>query len=716
MSADSDPQPEASAPLQQPFKIDRVAVVASITAALIAVVFYWLTAYRTITWWDSGEYSLAAICLGIPHPPGSQLAVWLGWLATKLPLGLSKIVVLNCVAGVFAAAATGLACSLALNLFMHQAGISRERIGSSSAILLGAIAAVASLTFALGDTLWTLATRFTPYTLTPVFTALILWCLLRWWYESHSLSSIRRLLAMALLLGLDFSVHRTNLLLAPGILVWLLLRQPRTLASLKTWLTAGVAFVAGLAFHLTTIPLAARKPALNMCDPSNWSRFWDYITLKQYGGGMLINLFPRKAPFFSVQMADYWKIFSDNFAHFFGGTILLGVAPLLLGLFGVFVLWRNDRKLAIGTIVLFLCASVLGVFYFNTQANFFRSMDRHYLPSLLIFTIWIVYGVCALFAITTRLHARGRQLLAAVVAALVLACAVHQIARNYPAVDSSRKYFTIDFANNALKCLPPNAIVFSGGDNDTWPLLYAQRAEGVRPDVDVINVYLLNTPWFTQQLLERRPDFPLSLSREEINRMSPIPWQDSTISIAVNGSPADFALPPNSVLPDSIRLHVTPTIAGKLIMISDQHLLRIVAENKWKRPICFLTTVVMDNMVGLQPFARGDGMFHRIVPQENPPENRDLLESCLLRECEYRGYADSSVALDDVTRMMGLNYCAELLRLMVVQSSSGDTLACAATRESLLKWLPPDRLDWPQSVRQGANQLCTKSLPSMEAQ
>ena len=373
----------------------RTVLAASLTASVVAVVFYWLTAFRTITWWDSGEYSLAAITLGVPHPPGSQLAVWLGWIVTKLPLGVSKIVALNCLSGVFAAATIGMVCGLGLGLFRRHHTADTAGSSDISAVLLGAIAAVASLIFSFGDTLWTLATRFTPYTLTPLLTALIIWCLFRWWQDSDRPESIRWLVFASLLFGLDFSVHRTNLLLLPGMLVWILLRQPRVLASLRTWFYCVGSFAIGLAFHLTTIPIAAGKPALNMCDASNWSSFWSYITLKQYGGGMLINLFPRKAPFFSVQIVDYLKFFSDNFAHF-GGTIILGILPLLLGLTGLWFLWRRERGLAIGTIVLFLCASIVGVIYFNTPANFFRSMDRHYLPSLLIFTIWIVYGASTL--------------------------------------------------------------------------------------------------------------------------------------------------------------------------------------------------------------------------------------------------------------------------------------------------------------------------------
>jgi hypothetical protein len=686
----------------------RTVVVTSLTAAVIALVFYWLTAFRTITWWDSGEYALAAITLGVPHPPGSQLAVWLGWIVTKLPLGVSKIVALNCLSGVFAAATIGMVCGLALSLFRRHHIVDTGESSEISAVLLGVVAAVASLTFSFGDTLWTLATRFTPYTLTPLLTALILWSLFRWWQQFDRPDAIRWLVFASLLFGLDFSVHRTNLLLLPGMLVWILLRHSQVLASLRTWLYCVGSFAVGLAFHLTTIPIAAGNPTLNMCDPSNWSSFWSYVTLKQYGGGMLINLLPRKAPFFSVQLVDYLKIFSDNFAHF-GGTIILGVLPLILGLTGLWFLWRRERRLAIGTIVLFLCASIVGVIYFNTPANFFRSMDRHYLPSLLIFTIWIVYGACALVAIVKRARFRYRLLMTAIVGALVLACPVHQVARNYSAVDFSNNYFAIDFARNALNCLPPNAIVFSGGDNDTYPLLYAQTAEGLRPDVDILNFYLLNTSWYLQQLLKRRPDFPLRLSADEILRLRAIAWHDSTVAIAVHGAPAGFALSPETVLPDSIRLQVRPSGGGTYLMVSDQLVLKMLAENTWKRPICFLVTVPMDDKVGLQPYARTDGLYYRIVPSANAPVNSEILAECLLKECAYRGFDDSNVTIDPVSKMMGLNYCAGMLQLMVAQAAAGDTLACAETRTALKRLLPPDRLDWPESIRQGADQLCSSS-------
>ena len=705
--------PQSELPPASPTSIisTRVVVTAALSASVASVVFYWLTAFRTITWWDSGEYSLAAITLGVPHPPGSLLGVLLGWIVTQLPLGVSKAVALNCFSGVLAAATVGMVCGVALSLVRRHSSADGATSSPVPAVLIGIVAAVASLTLSLGETLWTFAIRFTPYTLTPLLTILIVWALLRWWFEADRADSLRWLVVTAFLLGLDFSVHRTNLLLLPAMLVWILLRDPRILGSWRVWRFGVGSFIVGLAFHLITIPLSARSPAINMGDPSNWSRFWSYVTLQQYGGGMLINLWPRKAPFFSVQLVGYLKIFSDNFAYIGGGSVVLGVLPLFLGLIGLWLLWRRERRLAIGMIILFLFTSLVGVIYFNTPADFFRSMDRHYLPSLVIFTLWIIYGLIVLLSSAWKSRRQTSTILAAAVVALAIVCPLQQAVHNYAAVDSSGNYFARDFAYNCLTSLPKDAIVFVNGDNDTHPLVYVQAAEGVRPDVDILNVNLLNTPWYVRQILERRPSFPLRLSNAEIEQLRLLAWHDSTMAFAVRGTPEDFDLPSGTTLPDSLRLIVPPSVAGKYLLVSNWLILKMIGDNEWKRPLCFLVTVPLEAFGWLQPFTRFDGLYHRLVPISNAPMNSELLKKTLLHDCIYRGYNDPGVRIDPVSRMMAMNYYAGMLPLMTVQAASGDTLACAQTRTTMLKYLPPERLKWPDQIKDAVEQLCGPAGP-----
>ena len=123
-----------------------------------------------------------------------------------------------------------------------------------------------------------------------LFTALLLWAILNGSRNNNSAYAAGWLFVVMLLFGLDFSVHRTNLLLLPGVFIWMVLCYPRTFLGFKNWIAGGFGLTLGLAFHLLIMPMAARNPVLNASDPSNWSRFYYYISLQQYGGSWLVNM------------------------------------------------------------------------------------------------------------------------------------------------------------------------------------------------------------------------------------------------------------------------------------------------------------------------------------------------------------------------------------------------------------------------------------------
>src|SRR6185437_5635030 len=208
------------------------------------------TAYPTVTWWDSSSYSLGAATLGIESPPGSLLLTLLGWPVAHLPLGASPAHRLNLFAGLLAAVTVALVCAVALRLL----GMSGRSINASAGRAIGA--GLGALTLAFGPTLWEHAIKFTPYVLTTVFTGLILWTLVRWWASADDPDAWRWIALLGLLVGLDFSVHRTNALLVPGALAWILMRRPRTLTSPRAVFAGAGALVAGLSLQLLLIPIA----------------------------------------------------------------------------------------------------------------------------------------------------------------------------------------------------------------------------------------------------------------------------------------------------------------------------------------------------------------------------------------------------------------------------------------------------------------------------
>jgi len=447
-----------------------------LSAALLAVTsffVYWLTAYRTITWWDTPEYSLAAVCLGIPHPPGSLLATLIGWAIAKLPVTNSAAFTLNLLAGAIASLAVVMIYLAVIHLLKvsRESGEVEANCGSHWTIMAGTLPAVLTLSFS--ETMWLYAVNFGPYILTTLFTALIVWAMVRWWQCADSDDAVRWLLLIAFLFGLDFSVHRTNSLLIPGVLIWILLRRPRTFLLFKSWLSGAIGLVVGLSIHLAIIPMAARGPFLNASNPNTLERFYDYISVKDAGGSFLVKFFPRNADLFGEQAMDFINAFSANFFHWGGGLPWAGILPALLGLVGVYLLWRDNRRLALAMTSLLLATSVITILYFNIPANFFRSLHRHYLPSVVIFSVFVAYGGGSLLFRISRLKSvYWRRTFSLVALVVIVVLPIHQLLRNFTAVDGSNRFFTHDSARNSLVMLPENAILLTHGDNDTFPIWF----------------------------------------------------------------------------------------------------------------------------------------------------------------------------------------------------------------------------------------------------
>jgi hypothetical protein len=691
--------------LRSPAHARRPTLTAGAIVLALSAALFWRTAYPTITWWDSSSYSLAAATLGVASPPGSLLLTLLGWPVAHLMTGTSTAHALNLFAGLLAAASVSLVllCSLRV-LEIAGTGIAVN----GSAALVGA--ALGALAFAFSDTLWTYSVQFTPYVLTPVFTGLILWAMLRWWQAADRPDAWRWLGLLGLLFGLDFSVHRTNALLIPGALVWILIRHPATLRSARA-IAAGVGgLVTGLAVHLLLIPIAAfTHSPLDFNSPSSLSRLWDYVTIKQLGGSFLLNLFPRKSPIWDAQTADLLRVLGDNFLNSSGPASALGVLPALAASVGTVALWRRNRRLGAAFTALLVLQASLTVLYFNIPANYFRTFGRHYLPVCVTIAVLVAYGLAVVLEWATSLS-RGRS--RAILAATVLSCAlapVAQLARNWATHDASKRHFTHDYASNALRTLPPNAIYFTVGDNDTFPVMYLQAVEGVRRDVTIINLSVANIPEWPERLRTRDPSLPLSLSLDHRRALGDRRWTDTTI-VLPGPSPAKHAgVAPGTTLPDSITLDVRP-VSGERMLPAEVVLLDIVRTNRWKRPLTFAITGTESAMEWLAPYGRLDGLYFRVLPSPHAAPDPGVLRAHILENAEYRGYADSAVVIDDVSHTLGVQAYHALIALMEADKARGALDVCRADRQALLAKLPLDRLDPPPELRGPIESACSPDV------
>ena len=674
-------------------------IAAAPAAAVLAIAagVFWRTAYPTITWWDSSSYSLAAATLGVNSPPGSLLLTLIGWPVAHLPVGGSPAYALNLFAGLLAALVVALVYVVAITALRTSGAHERATAATALGVAAGA------LTFAFGGTLWAYAIKFTPYVLSAVFTGLILWTLLRWWIDADLPDAWRWLAFLGLLFGLDFSVHRTNALLIPGAIVWILIRRAPTLRSARPLVAGTAGIAAGLTAHLLLIPMAAlTHSTLNFSDPSNLSRFWDYVTIKQLGGSFLLQLLPRKSPIWSVQAADLLHVLGRNFLHSTGSPRALGVLPAIAAAWGVVALWRGNRRLAAALVALLATQASLTVVYFNIPANFFREFDRHYLPVCVTIGVLIACGLGA--AAQEAAKSRGRGALVAVAVALAIPPAA-QLWSNWSANDASRRYFTRDYAANALLGLPANAIYFTVGDNDTFPVMYLQSVEGVRPDVTIINLSVANIPRWPDQLTGRDATFPLSLSLARRAALAQRPWTDTSVVLPV-GEPAErFGLVAGAAILDSMTLNVRPAY-GDHLLPAEVVLLDIVRTNAWKRPLAFAITGGQSAMEWLTPYGRMEGLYFRIVPVRNPLADLALLRAHLFDLPLYRGYSDPSLRIDDWSRTMGLQWYSPLMTLLSADAANGALDVCRADRKALLAHLPLDRLTAPPEYRDQIESAC----------
>ncbi|MEO8479903.1 MAG: DUF2723 domain-containing protein [Gemmatimonadota bacterium] len=655
-------------------------------AGLIAVIattgaVFWRTAYPTITWWDSSSYSLAAATLGITNGPGSLLLTLLGWPITRLAQSSAIAHALNLFAGLIAA---GTAAILYLAACRLRA-ISDPDTRHPRAVAIGAT--VGAIGFALSASIWEYAVTFTPYILTVFFTALILLTLLTWWAVADTTGSWRWLFVLGLLVGLDFSVHRTNALLLPGALVWISLRHPRTLARWRTWLLGGGGMVLGLTVQLLIIPISrATTSPLNMGNPDTLARWWDYVTLQQLGGHFLLNLWPRNSPLWSNQVADVVRMLGDSLFRTGTHGGFLGLFSLAMVVVGLVALARRRGRLALAVVAVLVLQAVCTVLYFNIPEAYFRSLDRHYLPLLVTLGLLMAYG-CVTVAVCMSSCLAAKRWIPAVSGAVALAAVpLLQAVGNAKASDASDRYFTWDYAHNALSSLPPNAIYFTMGDNDTFPLWYLQAVEHERPDVLLINISMTNAAYYLKQLIRDDPKAPLTLSPEQRTEMTSREWTDSV-----------------QIGPMSARLQ--PMFTGTTLL-QDVVRLEILRANNWVRPVTLSVTVGEGGLGWLAPFARLDGLHWTVVPAGDPAPDPELLRANLTRNFRYRGLGDTRAPLDRTTRFMGGVYYPAILSLIAATRARDGDVACRRQLEWFTTTLPPDELTLTDEVREALKRAC----------
>ena len=705
----------------------------------VTTIIYLSTLAPTVAFWDCGEFITTAYTLGIPHPPGAPFYTLLGRIFSMLPFGeiAFRVNLLSAAAGIATVVFIYL-CTVRLLCTW----LDRENTVQQIAILVGGV--VASLSTAFSFSFWNNAIEAEVYGLSMCITMLAVWVALRWDDAHKDHNSDRLLLFIAYLFGLGAGVHLQCLLTIPGILILLFtdLMEDRPLkhqvlvvvgltlypflsivfpievAALLTgavvigllilrpawrnprfWILGVIIGALGFSTYFALFIRSGLNPMIDMNDPETWENFKAFLGRQQYGIHLV---FPRRAEPWAFQFNIFIKYFLQQFPFFDGisayfrravdvymgqryETIHFSLITLALGIGGAVYHLRKDWKRFASLFAMFALMGVGLVLYLNMPDPEPREREYIFVGAYTFFGIWMGIGAAGLIA-----EVKNRSL-AVLVAALMLLVPSGILVKNYHVHDRTGDFVPYDYAYNIMATCDENAILFTNGDNDTYPLWFLQGVEGVRNDIQIVNLSLIKTSWYIKQL--KRLGIEVGLEDDEIEGwLAAIPW-DYGRGVEVAGLKLEGGDLPLAEYPTGRGRETVSVLEPHSLMIW-----RIVKYNWEKRPIYFAVTVPAINMAGLEPYLSMEGMAYKLVESRGYEQfEEEKIKRNLLEVYRYTGVADSTVHKDPVARRLLSNYLilfdglARAYIRLGMHEEAYDVLA------ELEKRVPPYALDSPET-------------------
>jgi hypothetical protein len=449
---------------------------------------------------------------------------------------------------------------------------------------------------------------------------------------------------------------------------------------------------------------------------------WNFAGRESWDQDSGVNIWPLNDVGNVIGKAFGLHFAGDSSRSYFG-------IPFLIGLIGIFFHFRRDWKMAMVFVVLFLMITYVTAYYQNQQEPQPRERIKFYGTMCLMFSIWIAVGLHNIIELLKKKLGEGTLAKAAPVVVLALAFVLipaRLFQSNYREQDRSKDWLPWDFAYNMLQSCEPNAILFTNGDNDTFPLWYLQEVEGVRQDIRIANLSLINTPWYINQLKNETPHgaakVDMNLTDQEIEDIRPMRWDARTMEIS---APMDTnkskemtkslgTVNNTGATENKITWKMNPTLSFgdvNAIRAQDIAVLSIIQANNWKRPIYFATTCSNDSRIGLDDYIRLEGMAYQLIPTKSTSKmemiDRPKLLKNLLEEnpsysksfqpgFKYRGLNDKSIYIDDNHMRMIQNYRGIFIRLAIDYSNDKDYAKAVQIMEYMEKKIPvdPERVDY----------------------
>lgn len=389
--------------------------------------------------------------------------------------------------------------------------------------------------------------------------------------------------------------------------------------------------------------------------------------------------------------------------------------PFVLGLIGMFYQTVNDNKNMAVVGLLFLLTGAALVVYLNGPASEPRERDYIYAGSYYAYCFWIGFAVIAL---AQWLTAVTKNFKTASIAAILVCSSAPAImaAEGWNDHDRSNRFFSTDSAINYLQSCAPNAIIFTGGDNDTFPLWYAQEVEGVRTDMRVVVLSYYNTDWYIQQSMQQHYEskpLPYTLSLDQYRQGGPndyLPYEDLKIKAmdlqqyigllakdyqGLRLYPSANVVPTKDIvlnvdvekvksmgiIPEGMDSLVVPQmllrVKGNALEKKDLALLDLLLTNNWERPLYVNHTSLAQFNIDLNPYIVTEGNTFRILPVFNANPRTRLVNTKvayenMMKKFQFRGLEDSTAYFSVDHRSFVLNHRSSFNDLADALLEKGD--------------------------------------------
>jgi tetratricopeptide (TPR) repeat protein len=656
---------------QQPRKLERPVrpadtepvgqayfVAGAVFTVVVSLFLYMRTMAPSAPFWDAGEFIASAYTLGVPHSPGTPLYVLVGRVFTMLPLPFLIAGKVNFISVVAGSLGVLMVYVLAVRFVDYMLG---KSVTAADTLIKVAGATVGALFITFSHTYWANSTESEVYAMSVFVMGFMTWLALKWSDDPMGSKSVSYVYLLFYLLALTVGLHLGTILAFSGIFLLILMTKEKafsntqfllacvgvgifvadatlyrqgqvTIALLGLFVLALMAFYGtskskfaivcsalfflGISVHLYLKIRSGLNPAIDEADPETWRGLYAVLRREQYPPP---NVFVRKSSFFGFQLQHFNNYFQDQFkmATVYLGKLNIGsVIPLALGIWGMVDHYAKHRRTFVVLFVTFLVTSLGMIVYLNFSSAEVRERDYFYLPAFYYFAVFIGIGAASLLTEIRRFAKRAGvtgMASVAVPAVILLVLPTFTLRAHFFQHNRSNDFVCAEYAKNMLVGLERGGIIFTNGDNDTFPLWYIQEVEKYRTDVRVVNLSLLNTPWYIKQLRDNEPKLDIRWSDTDLARLGPIKTKD-----------------------------------GSWILVRDIGVQHILKYNSKAKPIYFAVTIPPAIYEPYREFLEMEGLAYRVVPRKGQNMvNLEKLEENVWKNYSYLGLLDEDYQRDE---------------------------------------------------------------------